>query len=381
MKKVKHFRKFRQRLIQMLWMIATWVIALNIFIFLRFAGNPNAANPIDLGAPIHISSLFLNITRGAIILGIALSFLELIFERRVFKVMTYGRLILIKSFFYIVLFVLTSFLTNLISFTIYYGHLDFGLWVKNIPNLTLYVPLFYVSLVSILINIAKQIDLKFGPGNLLNLLVGRFHHPQQDHRIFMFLDMKSSTTIAEKLGHIQVSRLIQDCFTDLTIVRDYKAEIYQYVGDEAVLSWSLANGLENLNCIKAYFEFQNLLEKRGDFYKEKYGIVPFFKAGLNVGDVTVAEVGQIKREIAFHGDTLNTAARIEGMCNDYDKGLLISQSLKELMEDQEEFQINMVGEVVLRGKTQPLKIYSIDEIELETIRSSDEYPSIEDLRS
>ena len=234
-------------------------------------------------------------------------------------------------------------------------------------------PLVYVSLVSILITTYKQIDLKFGPGNLFRLLTGRFHKPQSDHRIFMFLDLKSSTTIAEKLGHIQVSRLIQDCFTDLTIVRDYKAEIYQYVGDEVVLSWSMSNGLENLNCIKAYFKFQSLLELRSDFYKTKYGFVPFFKAGLNVGDVTIAEVGQIKREIAFHGDTLNTASRIQEKCNDYKKSLLLSQHFKELIEDNEELQINLVGEIMLRGKAQPLKIYSIDEIDMIKINPPEEY--------
>jgi len=81
---------------------------------------------------------------------------------------------------------------------------------------------------------------------------------------------------------------------------------------------------------------------------------------LNVGDVTIAEVGQIKREIAFHGDTLNTASRIQGKCNDYKKRLLLSQALKELIEGKEDLQINLVGEVMLRGKTLPQKIYSID---------------------
>jgi len=213
-----------------------------------------------------------------------------------------------------------------------------------------------------LINITKQIELKFGPGNLQKLLLGQYHKPKQDHRIVMFLDLKSSTTIAENLGHIQVSQLIQDCFTDLTVVRDYKAEIYQYVGDEVILSWPISRGLENLNCIKAYFKFQQLLESRSDYYMKKYGIVPFFKAGLNVGDVTIAEVGQIKREIAFHGDTLNTASRIQGKCNDYNKGLLISQSLKELIEDSEKLDFKLAGNVLLRGKTLPIGIYFIDHV-------------------
>ena len=363
--------KSRQFLIQVLWMIAIWVVALNVFLILRLAGNPGATNPVDPGTPVDILSISINLTRGGIILGIAYALLDLIFDRRVFRVMSYGRLILIKSTFYLFIFVLTAFLTNLISFTIHHGTLDFDLWVKNASRLPWHVPLLYISLVCILINTFKQIDLKFGPGNLLNLLLGKFHKPRQDHRIFMFLDLKSSTTIAEELGHIQVSRLLQDCFTDLSIVRIYKAEIYQYVGDEVVLSWSMSQGLENLNCIKAYFMFQNLLESRSDFYRKKYGLVPFFKAGLNVGDVTIAEVGQIKREIAFHGDTLNTASRIQGKCNDYKKSLLLSQALKELIEGREELEINLAGEVMLRGKSHPLKIYSIDEEQLTNYKSSD----------
>jgi adenylate cyclase len=290
----------------------------------------------------------------------------LVFERRVFRAMSYGRLILIKSGSYVLLFIIVLLFANIISSISYYGYFDLDLWINNIRDiffLIFLVMIPYILLVSILINLTKQIDLKFGPGNLKNLLLGRFHHPRQDHRIFMFLDMRSSTTIAEELGHIQFSRLIQDCFTDLTVVRDYKAEFYQYVGDEAVLSWSLENGLEDLNCINAYFAFQNLLEKRGDYYKKKYGLIPIFKAGLNVGDVTLAEVGQIKREIAFHGDTLNTAARIEGMCNEYNKNILLSQGLKEMLNDHEDFQIDEVGEFLLRGKAKPSKIYSIEHLD------------------
>jgi adenylate cyclase len=373
--------KTRIRLINILLSIVVWVVALNIFIFIRYTGNPSSLNPVNSDVPIDISELYLNITRGGIILGIAFGFLELIFERRVFKIMSYGRIILVKSVFYIVVFTLSAFLTNLISFTIYQGGLDVDLWLKNVARVSWHVPLLYIFLVSILINTFKQIDLKFGPGNLLRLLLGKFHKPQKDRRIFMFLDLKSSTSIAEKIGHTKYSELIQDCFTDLSVVRYFKAEIYQYVGDEVVLSWSMSHGLENLNCVKTYFIFQNLLKGRSDFYKKKYGLVPFFKAGLNVGDVTIAEVGQIKKEIAFHGDTLNTASRIQGMCNAYKKGLLLSQALKELINDSKEIQINLEGEVLLRGKIQPLKIYSIDEIELNKTGTSEEYPSFEDLFS
>jgi adenylate cyclase len=43
----------------------------------------------------------------------------------------------------------------------------------------------------------------------------------------MFLDLKGSTTHAERLGHVQFSELIQDCFIDLTVVIDHQALVYQ----------------------------------------------------------------------------------------------------------------------------------------------------------
>ena len=65
------------------------------------------------------------------------------------------------------------------------------------------------------------------------------------------------TTIAEKLGHIQFSRLIQDCFYDLTdIVLMHNVEIYQYVGDEIVFTWKTEEGISNNNCISLFFKIK-----------------------------------------------------------------------------------------------------------------------------
>ncbi|MHC4457755.1 MAG: adenylate/guanylate cyclase domain-containing protein, partial [Planctomycetota bacterium] len=83
-----------------------------------------------------------------------------------------------------------------------------------------------------------QVSDKFGQGVLISFLLGKYHRPKEDDRIFMFMDLKSSTTYAEKLGHIKYSQFIQDCFFDITdVITKYDAKIYQYVGDEVVLSW------------------------------------------------------------------------------------------------------------------------------------------------
>ena len=221
------------------------------------------------------------------------------------------------------------------------------------------VLIFYCFLVGFFIDFIQQIDKKFGPGNLGKMLSGKFYSPKEEERIFMFLDMKSSTSIAEKLGHIEYSKLIQDCFQDIRAVIPFQAEIYQYVGDEVVLTWQKDNGLSEANCINAFFAFEDQLKKRENHYLDKYGLLPEFKAGIHGGMVIVAEVGEIKREIAYHGDTINTAARIQSMCNTYKAKLLASKQLLNSLQSSD-FSFKSVGEVMLRGKEKSTLIYTVE---------------------
>jgi len=202
---------------------------------------------------------------------------------------------------------------------------------------------------------------KFGQGVLLNFILGKYHHPKEEKRIFMFMDLKSSTTYAEKLGHIKYSELIQDCFFDLTdVVASNDANIYQYVGDEVVLSWEFEKGLKNNNCINIYFDYMNIIGKRKKYYENKYAMVPEFKAGLSSGFATVAEVGELKKELAYHGDVLNTASRIQGVCNKYNKSLLISEELENNIAFDSNYNKELIGSIELKGKINPVKIYSIE---------------------
>ncbi|UZR97923.1 adenylate/guanylate cyclase domain-containing protein [Chondrinema litorale] len=218
----------------------------------------------------------------------------------------------------------------------------------------------YIITVDIFFTMLTLIDLMLGPRNLGKLLQGKFYYPHEEERIFMFLDLQSSTQLAEKLGHIKYSMLIQDCFNDLSVVIENEAAVYQYVGDEVILTWKLKDGLRKHNCIQAYFNYNNQLLKRKAYYEEKYNCLPFFKAGVNSGIVTVTEVGSIKKEIAYHGDTLNTAARIQGKCNHFQQGILISETLKMQLFPNS-FLIEEMGNIPLRGKMEEVTIYAVSE--------------------
>ncbi len=206
----------------------------------------------------------------------------------------------------------------------------------------------------------REINLLLGKGNLWRFIRGDFYSPRVENRVFMFIDLKGSTTIAEQLGHIRYSRFLQDCFYDLNVIRHSGAEVYQYVGDEVVLSWRVKKNMDYVKCLKAFWAYEDELEKREQYYLDKYGLAPKFKAGLNLGEVTTAEVGEIKREIAYHGDTMNIAARIQDKCNDYDRTLLVSELFYTNVKANGIFDFELMGEELLRGKNETIKIYAVN---------------------
>ena len=218
----------------------------------------------------------------------------------------------------------------------------------------------YTAVMILVISFIKLMNTKFGPGILIPMLLGRFRKPRVEERVFLFMDLKDSTAYAERLGHLRYSRMIQDCFMDVNrVIPSFNAEIYQYVGDEVVLSWMGPEGTGGRKCIEMFFAFQDQLKKRKEHYENRYGFVPQFKAGANLGDITVVEVGVYKRDIAYHGDTINTAARIQGVCNTYGKSFIISEYLKDELEWDETFTVELLDSTRLTGKEREVKLYSV----------------------
>jgi len=204
----------------------------------------------------------------------------------------------------------------------------------------------------------RQVNLLLGEGNLWRLVRGDFYAPQEAERIIMFLDLRSSTSLAESLGHLRYSRLIQECFDDLGVVADYEARIYQYVGDGVVLTWDPADGLRDRNCLSAFWSFRHRLAERADDYERQYGCRPHFTAGAHLGVVTVTEVGRFKKEIAYHGDTINTAARIQGRCRDLGEDLLVSGALLEKLPQGGHESVPL-GSIPLKGKDREVSLFAV----------------------
>ncbi|MEM7187574.1 MAG: adenylate/guanylate cyclase domain-containing protein [Bacteroidota bacterium] len=339
-----------------------WTIAMVIFGLVRFYG-------IDQDEGIQIKEGYENIITMANMLpyfallgaamGLIFGNLEFGFERLISNRLSIGVRMLLKMLsYFIVVIILLTLLIELIThvFNIEINN-ERGWWRTD---KTFRAILLYIFLAAMVFSFIKISNEKFGKGIFLKMLLGKYKKPTEEYRIFMFLDLKSSTTIAEQLGHFKYSQLIQDCFYDLNeVVPKYGAEIYQYVGDEAVLSWPYKKGLANNQCVELFFSFQDLIRSKSDYYQNKYGTVPQFKAGLHGGRLMVAEVGVVKKELAFHGDVINTSARIQAECNTYDVPILVSEQLVSDLPTTSEFVSQSLGSVLLKGKNQKVNIFTL----------------------
>lgn len=310
----------------------------------------------------YIESLIFGVLFGTATFGI-----NLIVDNTSIHKLSFGKTIIIKTALYFfaiaIIFVLMAgiIMTSGISPLGADEYSDFIVANPLPASFKLAAASFFISS-TLLINFIALVNKKFGPGQMFLLLLGKYNNPVTENRIFMFLDLNDSTIIAEKLGHIIYSKLLQECFLDMNkIIPKSGAEIYQYVGDEAVLTWKIKNFDKNfMKPIQLFFDYKKMLEKKAEYYKFKFGVVPEFKAGINAGVVTVAEIGDIKRDIAYHGDVVNTASRLRSACNEFDKKLLASAYVIRNINQSHDYDIREIGEVKLKGKKNSLKVFSIE---------------------
>lgn len=353
----------RRRIIQIIWIATFWTFvgildALNTHA-LADSTYLNKTHFFDFNRYLQVSIL------GAFTNGIVCGVVFLFFLRDKFRTKTFGFALLINSIAISALCSAFSTIVYAIYLSLYYqdGFLSelvlaetrewllSGLYVKN---LVLWTIVAFITIIFINVN-----D-KYGPGIFGKLLLGRYHRPREEERIFMFADIRGSTQIAEKLGHIRFFNLLNDFYRIITNpVIETSGEIYQYVGDEVVLSWTMERGLHHGNCIRCFYQMQEALQHYAPRLREKYGLVPEFKVGLHAGMVTIGETGVIKKDIVFSGDVLNTTSRIQNLCNTYQVNILISKSLLDRLQlPPHDFRPQRVGLIKLRGKQRRMELYT-----------------------
>ncbi len=310
-------------------------------------------------------SVFIFSSLAITCVGFLVGTIELFYLNQVFAKKSFTKKILSKLLVYTLLLFIVTLITYPIaaSLELKMSLFDPQVWTKLYDFLASYA---YLStglqlLVALGISLFyAEISENIGHGILLNFFTGKYHSPTEEERVFMFLDMKSSTTIAEELGHIRYFELLKEYYADLSdAIIQYAGEIYQYVGDEIIVSWKDDKGIQGNNCIKCFEAMKADLHHRASWYEEKFGVEPTFKAGFHIGKVTTGEIGVLKKEIIFTGDVLNTTARIQGLCNTYGVDMLISEDLINHLDLGPSYEKQSFGQNELRGRKKNMTLYTL----------------------
>ena len=320
---------------------------------------PSTGNPYNFSSTIFITSI------SALITGLLIGTIEVLYFNRLFMRMSFGKKVVYKSIIYLVIILSFLIVLSAIANALELQTAIFNKRVRNnvwafFTDFAFLSVVIYMAVIIVISQVYSEVSENIGHGVLNNFFTGKYHTPSEEERIYMFLDMKSSTTIAETLGHVKYFEMLREYYADLSDpVIEYSGEIYQYVGDEIIVSWRMKNGLQNNNCVQCFFALKEAIKKQSRKYMDRFGLLPEFKAGFHFGKVTTGEIGVIKKEIIFTGDTLNTTARIQGLCNTYNVDILISGDLVKKLVLHSQFQIKSLGENELKGRDEKIELFTI----------------------
>jgi adenylate cyclase len=307
-------------------------------------------------------------------IGLAGGFTLAMLEQYVFNWQTrrlsFKIIVILKTLCYLILMVILIVAIKGINESIYYGEgLTEYLYGSRFQEFRYREDFDIIVLYSLIcigiIVFTREMSRKMGHMVLFHFITGKYYEPRVEERIFMFLDLRSSTTIAEEMGDMKYYHFLNDFFHDITeCILLTKGEIYRYVGDEVVVTWSMKNGLNNSNWIRTYFHIKNEVDQLKEKYLSEYNFVPEFTSSFHCGEVVLGEIGDVKSQIVFHGEPLYTTALVEKQCTSINKQVLATSILINLTSLPLIYSAKRVGQL---KEDNTLDLYTIVEIALKAL--------------
>ena len=248
-----------------------------------------------------------------------------------------------------------------LSFVDYLASPDFRNFVLNED---FDVILTYTFLLLSITTFSLQISRKIGYSMMLDIITGRYHTPSEEERIFMLLDIKSSTSITELLGDLKYHQFLNDFYYDITkCILTAKGNIYRYVGDEIIVYWKMNAGLKNANCLQTYNLIKFVMKSQSAKYYNKYGLVPEFITCFHSGKIVVGEIGEVKSQVVFSGETLSELQKLKKISSLYNRDLIISGYLVNKIKLPDNYHMEEMGYIPAVNYQEGEAVYALKEIE------------------
>jgi class 3 adenylate cyclase len=214
---------------------------------------------------------------------------------------------------------------------------------------------------SVVIGTFYELTRLVGSRVLINFILGRYRRPVREQRVLLFLDLAGSTSLAEAMGELRMHQLLTQFFFDIDeAIVTHDGEVHAYVGDEVIVTWPIAEKKGEQHYLDCFFAIRDRIAEKADFYRREFGLVPNFRAGLHAGPVVISECGDSRRQVAYFGDTMNVAARLQEHCKEVGRALLVSGDLLRLVHPGSDLVIEALGPTRLRGRAAAVEVYAVE---------------------
>ena len=201
-----------------------------------------------------------------------------------------------------------------------------------------------------------------GYRTFMALLLGKYRRPYAERRFFLFVDVVGSTGIAERLGALEAHRFLGAVFSAVAEpIELCRGEIYQYVGDEIVVTWVEADGVADARALRCFFAMGAALAADANRFVQRFGVQPKLRAALHLGEVITGEVGQVRRAIVFHGDVMNTTGRLEQATREVGCLFIASAQALALLDPLPDIRTRDLGSLALRGRVEPIHAFCVEQ--------------------
>ena len=205
-----------------------------------------------------------------------------------------------------------------------------------------------------------QLGRLVGERTVRDIVLGRYHRPHTEERFFLFVDVAGSTPLAERIGPDAVHRFLCQVFRLASDpIDDHRGEVHQYVGDEIVITWTVAEGRDGARPVACFFAIEQALALAAPEFEHEFGTAPRLRAALHGGPVITGEVGGSRRAIVYHGDVMNITSRIEQATRDLKRQFLVSGDAMERLADLGGFAVDDLGLQRLRGRASAIRVYAV----------------------
>lgn len=172
----------------------------------------------------------------------------------------------------------------------------------------------------------------------------------------MFTDIRDFTSLSEAMNPEENFRFINSYLNRMgPVIRKHQGFVDKYLGDGIMALFPC----KPEDAVNAALEMRSELDVYNS-HRANCGYNPIsIGIGLHYGMLMIGTIGEEKRmDSTVISDTVNIAARLEGLTKDLNADILISHELRSQV-GRFPYTIEFLGNREVKGKAEPLAVYSI----------------------